>query len=161
MLNQIRTTPWGALITGAAGLIVFFSFALAIAVGSPTIAVNAYLQLIHFSALMLSFIGAIHWGLAIGAQERGVTVPVWWYQASALPMTLGWLTLVLVSPTAKILLLSLGFLIAFMLDVSVTARHIAPLWHKNFRKFMTISVLIALAIALWAVRMSIANNTSL
>ena len=69
-------------------------------------------------------------------------------------------TLVLVSPTAKILLLSFGFLIAFMLDVSATARHLAPLWHKNFRKFMTISVLIALAIAFWAVRTSIADNTS-
>ena len=160
MLNDIHTVPWGASIVGLAGLLVFFALALVIAFGSPTLAINAYLQLIHFGALMLAFIGAIHWGLAIGAKGHGVAVPSWWYFASALPLVLGWLTLALVSPTIKILLLMVGFFVSFMLDVSATARDHAPLWYKNFRKFMTIGVLIALSVSLWAIRMPSAGRFS-
>lgn len=154
----MRTVPSGTLIVGFVGLFVFFAFSLAMAFGSPTLAINAYLQLIHFGALVLSFVGAIHWGLAIGANARGIAVPSWWYLAGTLPMVLGWLTLALVSPTTKILLLSLGFFTTFMLDVSATTRGYAPLWYKKFRKIMTIAVLIAMTVALWAVRLSSIGN---
>ena len=153
MLNDIRTAPWGASVAGLAGLLVFFVLALAIAFGSPTLAINAYLQLIHFGVLILTFVGAIHWGLAINAEGHNVAVPPWWYPVSTLPMALGWLTLALVSPTTKIILLMVGFFGTFMLDVSATARGHAPLWYKNFRKFLTFAVLIALVVALWAIRM--------
>ena len=153
MLHDIRTAPWGVSVTGLAGLFVFFALALAITVGSPTLAINAYLQLIHFGVLILTFVAAIHWGLAINAKNQNVAVPSWWYPASTLPMVLGWLTLALVSPTTKILLLMVGFFGTFMLDVAASARGHAPLWYKNFRKFLTIGVLIALAVALWAIRM--------
>ena len=71
----MRIVPWGILIVGFVGLFGFFAFPLAMAFGSPTLAINAYLQLIHFGALVLSFVGATHWGLAIGANARGITVP--------------------------------------------------------------------------------------
>ena len=153
MLNKIRNTPWGVSVAGLAGLFVFFVLALAIAFGSPTLAINAYLQLIHFGVLILTFVGAVHWGLAINAKSQNIAVPSWWYPASTIPMVLGWLTLALVSPTTKILLLMVGFFGTFMLDVSASARGHAPLWYKNFRKFLTIGVLIALVVALWAIRM--------
>ncbi|HIB18802.1 MAG TPA: DUF3429 domain-containing protein [Alphaproteobacteria bacterium] len=156
--NNTRTAPWGTLVVGFVGLFAFFTFALAMAFGSPTLAITAYLQLMHFGALVLSFIGAVHWGLAIGANARGITVPSWWYLASTLPMALGWLTLALARPTTKILLLSLGFFATFMLDVSATTRGHAPSWYKNFRKIMTIAVLVALTVALWAVRLSSIGN---
>ena len=73
-------------------------------------------------------------------------------------MALGWLTLALVSPTTKILLLALGFFTTFMLDVSATTRGYAPFWYKKFRKIMTIAVLIAMTVALWAVRLSSTGN---
>ena len=154
----MRIVPWGILIVGFVGLFGFFAFPLAMAFGSPTLAINAYLQLIHFGALVLSFVGATHWGLAIGANARGITVPSWWYLASTLPMALGWLTLALVSPTTKILLLALGFFTTFILDVSATTRGYAPFWYKKFRKIMTIAVLIAMTVALWAVRLSSTGN---
>jgi len=65
--NNTRTAPWGTLVVGFVGLFAFFTFALAMAFGSPTLAITAYLQLMHFGALVLSFSGAVHWGLAIGA----------------------------------------------------------------------------------------------
>ena len=149
----MRIVPWGILIVGFVGLFGFFAFPLAMAFGSPTLAINAYLQLIHFGVLILTFVGAVHWGLAINAKSQNIAAPPWWYPASTLPMVLGWLTLALVSPTTKILLLMVGFFGAFMLDVSASARGYAPLWYKNFRKFLTIGVLIALVVALWAIRM--------
>ena len=63
----MRTAPWGTLVVGFVGLFAFFTFALAMAFGSPTLPITAYLQLMHFGALVLSFSGAVHWGLAIGA----------------------------------------------------------------------------------------------
>ena len=153
--HSFREVPSGILVVSFVGLGTIYLFALLMTFGTPVFAINAYLQLVYFSVLVLSFLGATNWGIAISASARGISVSLWWYLVTACPMALGWLTLVVVSPTIKIVLLSLGFFFTFMLDVSASVRGYAPLWYKNFRKLMTTAVLIAMLLALVAIRSSI------
>ena len=148
--HSFREVPSGILVVSFVGLGTIYLFALLMTFGTPVFAINAYLQLVYFSVLVLSFLGATNWA-------RGSSVSLWWYLVTACPMALGWLTLVVVSPTIKIVLLSLGFFFTFMLDVSASIRGYAPPWYKNFRKLMTTAVLIAMLLALVAIRSSIMN----
>ena len=158
--HSFREVPSGILVVSFVGLGTIYLFALLMTFGAPVFAINAYLQLVYFSVLVLSFLGATNWGLAISASARGIPVSLWWYLGTACPMVLGWLTLVVVSPTIKIILLALGFFFTFMLDVSASTRGYAPPWYKNFRKLMTTAVLIAMLLALVAIRSSVMNSGS-
>ncbi|SVB83182.1 uncharacterized protein METZ01_LOCUS236036 [marine metagenome] len=154
MLYKLEHLPRSAGFLSALGLVVFFGLALTVAFGGPSLALNAYLQLVHFGALVLSFVAAIQWGLGIAASSRGMSIPAWWFPGTVFPMILAWLALALLSPVFKIFLLALGFVVVFVLDTVSHTRGYAPTWYKGFRKFLTIGVLVSLLLALVAIRSS-------
>ena len=156
--SNFKDVPLGILVVALTGLLIIYGFTFLMLFGKPILAINAYLQLIYFSVLILSFLGAINWGLAISAESRGIRISPWWYIAAAGPTALGWIALVLISPTIKIVVLSLGFFSSFMLDVTASSRGYAPVWYKNLRKLMTTAVLIAMTLALLAVRLTITSS---
>ena len=116
MSDRLDSIPRGVSFASALGLVTFFFLALAMLLGSPGLALNAYIQLIHFGALVLTFIAAIQWGFGIAAISRNLSIPVWWFPGTVLPMILAWLALAALNPVGKILLLALGFGLVFILD---------------------------------------------
>ena len=147
----LSDVPRPALIIGAAGAIPFVAGAAAMVVGSPIIALNAYLQLMHYAAVILAFIGAVHWGLAMAAGARGETVTWHWYAGSAVPALIGWLALGLVMPAAKAMVLAFGYFAVFMVDLRALDKGWAPDWYKSLRKPLTIVVLLSLGVVIVAV----------
>ena len=152
MSDRLDEIPRGVSFVSALGLAAFFFLALTMLFGSPGLALNAYIQLIHLGALVLTFIAAIQWGLGIAASSRGISIPAWWFPGTVFPMILAWLALALLSPGFKIFLLALGFVVVFVFDTISHTRGYAPTWYKGFRKFLTIGVLVALLLALVAIR---------
>ncbi len=142
----MSAVPRPALLIGVAGVVPFAAAALAMVFGSPVVAINAYLQLMHYAAATLAFAGAVHWGLAVAASARGEAVSWRWYAAGAAPALAGWLALGLAGPVLKVLVLALGFSAVFMVDLRAVSDGLAPAWHKALRKPLTLIVLGSLGV---------------
>ena len=155
MSDRLKGLPRGVVLASALGLAVFFFLALTMLLGTPVLALNAYVQLIHFGALILTFVAAIQWGFGITASSRGLSIPAWWFPATVFPVILAWLALAALNPIWRIFLLALGFGVVFVFDNISNSRGYAPTWYKRLRKILTIGVLGALCLALVAIRMSL------
>ena len=155
MFKKPEGMPLSVVILSALGLLVFLFLALSISLGSRVLALNAYLHLIQFGALILTFVAAIQWGFGLAAVARQIPTPTWWFPTTLLPMVLAWLALAIPAPIWKILLLATGFAIAFLLDTISHSRGYAPPWYKGFRKLLTLGVLAFLVVALFATQASL------
>jgi hypothetical protein len=132
--------PRPALILGLAGLLPFLACALAVwTTGYPDFVLFINLQM-AYGAVILAFLGAVHWGLAMAQNDAGN-----WRRLgfSVLPALAGWVALVL--PNALgLLLLALGFAEVFLVDLRAIAAGRAPAWYKTLRKPLTAIVLLCL-----------------
>ncbi|MEE2693914.1 MAG: DUF3429 domain-containing protein [Pseudomonadota bacterium] len=155
MFQKPDDMPLSVVILSVLGLLVFLFLALSISLGTRALALNAYIQLIQFSALILTFVAAIQWGFGLTAAARQMSTPTWWFPTTLLPMILAWLALAIPGPIWKILLLAAGFAIAFLLDTISHSRGYAPPWYKGLRKFLTLGVLVSLIVALFATHASL------
>lgn len=133
--------PRPALVLGVAGLLPFLATAIAaFMVGYPALVIVINLQM-TYAAITLSFLGAVHWGLALAQNDADN-----WRRLglSVLPALAGWLALVV--PNAYgLLLLALGFAAVFFADLRCIAARRAPAWYRALRKPLTAVVLACLA----------------
>ncbi|MEX0960088.1 MAG: DUF3429 domain-containing protein [Burkholderiales bacterium] len=139
-------TPLQALILGFAGLIPFFALALAAWVSSPDNAALATRYLAYYGAVILSFVGALHWGFAmalpIDAFERGRI-----YGWSVCPALAAWFALLL--PTAGgLALIAVMFLLHYRMDRRVARLTVLPAWYLKLRLWLTLGAVAALLAAL-------------
>jgi len=152
--RSLRAVPPPALWLGVAGLVPFITAAVLLWIGvlaGPTwLARMALLGQIYYGAVILSFVGAVHWGLALaghGGHQSG------WRPLglAVLPALLGWLACLLV-PMLGLALLMLGFAGVFVYDRAQARSGAAPAWYPALRKPLTMIVLVSLAAALLALR---------
>ena len=138
----LAAVPRAALYLGFAGLIPFLGASLGLWVaGYPQKLIALDIQL-AYGAVILSFMGAVHWGLAMAGGEAGISYSrLGWSVAPALA---GWLALLL-NPVYGLLLLALGFAAVYFGDLRSIAAGNAPPWYKALRKPLTIIVIASLA----------------
>jgi hypothetical protein len=138
---RLAQVPRPPLILGFAGLIPFFACAAgAWLLGNPatTIAVNLQLT---YGAVVLSFLGAVYWGLALAEAAAGN----WRRMTPAvLPALVGWAALMIPS-TLGLVLLAAGFAGTFLADRAAVTANRAPAWYAALRKPLTLLVLLSLA----------------
>ncbi|MDY7578796.1 DUF3429 domain-containing protein [Herbaspirillum sp. RTI4] len=99
--------------------------------------------LLNYGAVILSFVGALHWGIAMSApdmSERKRTVCFAW---SVIPALLAWLALLL-DPIAASALLAAGFAAHFMQDWRLMRHTGLPQWYLPMR--LQLSVVAALSL---------------
>ena len=68
-MNQPTRTPLGALIPGLLGVLPFWGFALATVVDAGVDPLLALMGLMMYGAVILSFVGALWWGLGRDADH--------------------------------------------------------------------------------------------
>jgi hypothetical protein len=103
--------------------------------------------LLAYGAVILTFMGAIHWGLAMhtGKMTTGSRNQL---LLSAVPPLIAWLALAL-PPIAGYPVLGMGFLLMLFGDVKAVAHGQAPDWYPGLRGPLTFVALISLAVG-WA-----------
>ena len=67
---MFRSLPPLAIILGAAGVIPFVLFGFAAVGGAPDPALRATQALVGYGAVIMSFLGAVHWGFMLGEREE-------------------------------------------------------------------------------------------
>jgi len=154
-MSQIIEQRFATLL-GNFGLLPFFALAMAAWLPlTPVLARLAELAFIAYAAVILSFLGAVHWGFAfanpqlVKPQSRRA---LGW---GVMPSLLGWLALLLAMTGLPIWLVCVVLLIDFALcramDGVLLRMYInAPAWYLPLRTRLTVLVMIAIAIFLFS-----------
>jgi hypothetical protein len=139
---QAGTVPAAAKWLGLSGLLPFAGLSLALPLLSPDQRSLALTALLAYGAVILSFLGGIHWGLAIRQDDA------LWHRLglSVVPSLVAWLALGL-GGSPGLLLLAAMILLTLILDRHATRDGIAPDWYLALRWPLS---LVAAALLLWA-----------
>lgn len=139
--------PLPAKWLGAAGAIPFAASASVVAFGPEYWSPWAAQALVFYGAVILSFLGGIHWGLAISTHETaGISAArLCW---SVVPSLIAWSAL-LMPLFAGMMTLAGAFALALLVDLNATTRTLVPSWFPRLRTGLTIAVVASLAVGLF------------
>jgi hypothetical protein len=140
----VRVPPAAAWL-GAFGLLPFVAGA-ALVVGSDVTWVMHALR--YYAAVILSFMGGVHWGLAIADFGAGAGSGSNWTRlgASIVPALVAWLGL-LVMPVPGLLVTAAAFAILLLGDLLAVRKGMAPRWYARLRLPLTSVVVVCLIAA--------------
>ena len=137
--ETLKSVPKAASWLGGLGLAPFVYFALVVEHLDLGMKVSASFALVAYGAVILSFLGGIHWGLAIAS----ATVSWSRLGLSTLPSLIAWAALII--PFAQgVLLLAISFACALAIDWRATNVGEAPAWYPKLRWPLTVVTIIAL-----------------
>lgn len=151
MLPTLNDVPRPARILGLAGLIPFAACAVAVWTASPVLQAEGSQLLLGYAAVILTFLGGVHWGKAMADRpglDGGDTDLNWarlgW---SVLPSLIAW-TALRMEPGFALVLLLAAFALAFLVDRQAVRVGFFPEWYLPLRKVLTLGVLACLIAAL-------------
>jgi hypothetical protein len=134
-----------AKILGYAGLIPFVIFSIASWISLPVVD-DAVVILIAYAAVILTFIGAVHWGVVMSNNDDQHSMHL---LASVVPSLVAWIALLIPVIPALIVLL-LGFIIHILYDWSMHKKLVFPEWYLPMRVRLTSVVSICLVASIIA-----------
>lgn len=144
------SVPRPAAAYGAAGLLPFVVGAVLVWVLPYPWNAFALDVLLYYGAVILSFLGAVHWGLAMagaGAESHGQESRDWarlgW---SVAPALVAWVSLIMV-PLVGALMQILAFTAVVFADARAVRLGLAPRWYPRLRRPLTAVVVISLGAA--------------
>jgi len=139
-INPLPGNELTAKTLGYAGLIPFLIFSIGSWTTLPYIADSTQI-LISYAAIILSFMGAIHWGATISnaARQHSKNLVV-----SVMPAIAAWLALLSPEIFALIILL-VGFILLICYDLAVAKSQALPNWYISMRIRLTFIVTLCLA----------------
>ena len=138
--------PSSAIWLGGLGAIPFVGLAVAIPLVSDGLRPVVVHALAAYGATILSFLGGVHWGLAMGSASSDKSDELWTrLTISVIPPLAGWAALVV---AGRLGLCILAAAIAAMLWVDLRATRLgqAPPWYPNLRIPLTCTVAGALLV---------------
>lgn len=140
-----------AAVWGYLGLLPFYGSLMGVWLGQEGVGQTAWRVLIGYAAVILSFVGAVHWGLALNAPKHlrrlGPGALTW----SVLPALIAAAVLIFdMGGGAAMLVLAAGFSGQFVADRRVQRTGLCPEWYLILRGRLTAGVLVALLLALLA-----------
>ncbi len=150
-----------ALLLGLGGLIPFLACGLgSVTAGGAVPADRALLALIEYAAIILSFLGAVHWGLALATRDHAATAQAGFLRPGSdgvrlalgvLPALLGWAALlvsVAAAPAIALALLIAGFLATTAVEARGARDGLVPAGYMRLRWLLTLVVVLVLAVVL-------------
>ena len=149
----LSEVPLPARQIGFAGLIPFVAAPLGAFLLPDPERFQAAQAGVTYAAVILSFLGAAHWGLALagygaGDGKQGMTAQRAWL--SVLPCLVAWIALMMV-PTVAILTLIAGFAVTFVVERRGEAAGLVPPWYMALRLPLTLGAILSLcALAFFA-----------
>lgn len=142
------TIPSLALWLGLAGLLPFLvsvSVAWLAPIAWQMLAIQAFL---YYSAVILSFLGGIQWGVAMSLETVGSTGFRIRLLLSMVPSLIAWPALLL-HPLTGAWVLAIGFVLVRFHELSLHGRAELPDWYQSLRLHLTLIVLASHALLIW------------
>jgi hypothetical protein len=107
--------------------------------------------LLAYGAIILSFVGALHWGLAMTLPELSEGQRSAWYAWSVAPALIAWPAM-LVSPRLAAPLLIAGFIAHYLQDRRLASQAMLPAWYLPLRLRLSTVACVCLIAGSLAVR---------
>jgi len=138
--------PRGVVTLGYAGLVPFVAGVLGIALleGEPRL--FAARALVAYGAVILSFLGAVHWGLLLHTQTKETQSRL---LAAVLPSLAAWGALLL-SSSHGLALLAVAFGVFWLYEHRVAGERLLPPGYLELRRQLTVAVCALLTLGLLA-----------
>ena len=143
--SQNSSSPDIPSFLGWAGLIPFGLAALGTHSGIDTLVPYGFLGGTAYGAVILSFLGAVHWGLAM-QDDRSP----YWYVWSITPALFGFASLLLLDVEMRVATLIPLFVLAWSVDRKAANHGLIPNWYMRLRSKLTAGAVISLAAMLLA-----------
>ena len=137
--NNSEMCPQLAKLIGFGGLIPFVGCAILMYAGNTEASIIALFASAVYGSVILSFVGAVHWGLTM-QEDRSP----YWYVWSIIPAILGWLAIVLFDIKICLLALAIAFTLAWSVDRQAALRGLIPAWYMQMRHILTAGATISL-----------------
>ena len=139
--------PHLAWLLGLAGLIPFISGALGIWITPMSWRPLVLAALLDYAAVILAFMGAIHWGLAMRAEQDDLRAQMQ-LGMSVIPPLVGWATVSFGLPVVlAIPLFVVAFIGLYLADLRAVRLGLAPIWYRPLRRVLTVVVVLSLLVA--------------
>ena len=146
MMRSIDNLPVSAVLLGWAGVLPFAGMSLALLLGFPSHGIRLEPMLVSYAAIILSFMGGIHWGLAMKSPDNcsfaGSSLH---YVLSVIPALIGWAAVAIEAYAFAVL--SVAFCTLLFLDMAWASGRCAPAWYGRLRLQLTAAVLLCLGVA--------------
>lgn len=140
--------PATAAWLGGLGVLPFATLSILSLIVAPDLRPAVIFALIGYGALILSFLGGVHWGLAVARfgtmtepRSRNIRLGL-----SVAPSLTGWLCLLL-PPVLGLGALTASFLAMLAVDLAAVQRCDAPVWYGRLRLPLTLVVAALLLLA--------------
>jgi len=147
-MPQDRTPiPKGPFWLSTGGLVPFVVIASATWALPEAYTHTLLFWLTSYAAVILSFVGAVHWGIAMlhpDMSEQDQSVFMTW---SVVPALVGWVSLLLPEKTGLLLLIT-TFVIQYAADRQLALRFRVPSWYLRLRIGLTSVAVLCLLLAL-------------
>ena len=140
-----RPLPRPTLWLGLAGLLPFLGAALLAWTAPAEWRGVALYALAAYGAVILSFLGAVHWGLALRAGPAEATAMAPRLGLGVLPALVGWVALLL-PPLPGLTLLALGILVTAAVETAAASRGLVPPGYLRLRWILSLGAALGLAI---------------
>jgi hypothetical protein len=138
------------LVLGSAGLIPFVAGAAALWMLPHAYEPYVLQWLLGYAMVILAFVGALHWGVAMQAKPSAHASPIWiaagW---GVIPALVGWLALAFESAVALRILAGM-FLLQLAMDRWLTRNFSTPAWYLPLRIVLTLVAVSSLLVASFA-----------
>lgn len=143
--------PTMAMVLGAAGAFPFLALSFAAPFVDESLREQTTSVLTAYGAVILSFLGGIHWGLAINAahaaaEERRLFRRL---SCSVVPALIGWIAF-LIPPAASLSVLAVAFVAVLCVDLIAARNEEVPEWYPMLRVPLTVAVVLSLVIGVLA-----------
>ena len=130
--SDTLSVPSAAAWLGGLGITPFAGLSLAAPFASDDLKAQLSFALIAYGAIILSFLGGIHWGLAIGAVPQTDNTLGRRIALSILPSLVAWAAL-LAPFIIGFLVPAAAFVAMLLVDIRASRMHEAPAWYPKLR----------------------------
>lgn len=145
---RIKRIAWILTIAGAIPFAVATAYIFR---GETHVRIPAIAALVTYSAVILSFLGGIEWGLALREEAGNERTRAVALGLSTVPSLAAWAVLWLPGPLHQ-LGMALGiFVFAWAADQYLTSRGLLPTWFVDLRTAITGVVAVILGVAIWRI----------
>jgi FtsH-binding integral membrane protein len=143
--NVLRRTAW---LLGFLGLIPFVGLALSFVLMEPSARPMLAHALLLYSVCIISFLGGIHWGIAMVFHELPVVYVVTSLVWSVLPALMAW-PLSLMPITQALPWATAALVLILAVDLRLNKHYPIPHWFASLRSILTVVACLSLGLA-WA-----------
>ncbi len=137
-----------ARVLGFAGLIPFIALGIGAWIAAPTSLTAVVVVQAQYAAVILSFLGALHWGAVLTQPEGAVQRPWLLLGWGVVPALWAWRMTWASSWVYGVTGLFLGIAVAYLVDVLLRGQTRWPAWFLQLRLWLTLGALLGLGLTL-------------